>query len=90
METSRRSFLLGTVSTGALVAAGWPLAEKAIPMAGNLLEALYEPGAQAMAAAVHSVVTLLHPMPFGVDLSDMRTVLEGGGRAGFGQGVRFK
>lgn len=87
MRLSRRSFLLSGVSTLALL--GVPaLRGAAAPSA--VPAALYEPGVDAMAAAVQSIASLIAQQPglIGIDLCDLRAVLEGGGRAGYGQGVR--
>lgn len=80
METSRRSFLLGSVSMAALVAAGWPLVRPGHPPA--------DPSLDAMTRAVRAIMDLINrPGLIGLDFCDIdAVVLRGGGRGVCGIG----
>lgn len=85
MATTRRAVLLGGASSAALLA--FPPARAAGPAAPAVPPEMFEPGIQAMADTVRSIVDMLKPSIVGVDYSDLRAVLQQGGRGAFGQGI---
>lgn len=84
MQVTRRSVLLGGASSAALI--GLPGTIRAAPVP-TLPPELFEPGIEAMADTVRAIVDMLKPSIVGVDITDLRAVLEAGARAGFGQGT---
>lgn len=78
---TRRSFLRGGVSVGALLSLPGAPSSSGLPIP----PAFFEPGAQAMADTVKAIVEMLKPSIVGVDLADLEAVLRNGGQGAFGQ-----
>lgn len=82
MQMSRRSVLRGGASSLAMLALPLRAGAQDLPN----LDALYQPGVEAMADTVKAIVDMLKPGIIGVDMADIRAVLAGAGAGGFGQG----
>lgn len=83
---TRRAVLRGGVSTAALLAL-LALPASARAPAPTIPTKLYQPGIEAMAGTVKAIVDMLKPSIVGVDYTDLRAILQNGGRAAFGQGI---
>jgi hypothetical protein len=82
MRITRRTFLLGSASTAALLGFPYRRLGAAAP------PPLYDPALASVTGAVEAISKLVSTRGIiGLDLSDIQSVLEGGGCAYYGEGA---